>query len=99
MRQPSNDARHWPQRVAIAGLSQKDSQHLLSLPETSRHFYTRVTVGADSVPIRCIIVKSSGNAEIDVALCAMLMRSRYAAATDVFGDPMVSDLSVPITFD
>jgi TonB family protein len=47
-----------------------------------------LTVGTDGTPVDCAISQSSGNADLDMGTCALLMRrARFVAARDDRGTP------------
>jgi protein TonB len=53
----------------------------------------RYTVGINGRVTRCGIIRSSGNRDLDVATCRLVMkRFRYRPATDSFGRPSVAEV-------
>lgn len=76
-------------RLLSGGLSRSDYRSLRRLGASSGAARLAILVGPDGRVARCGVANSSGNAELDRALCAILEpRMRWASARDKAGNPI-----------
>ena len=58
----------------------------------------RLTIAADGSPSNCIIIRSSGHADLDAMTCKVALRPRYNPAIDHDGRAMASPFYFKITW-
>lgn len=80
-----------PARLLSGGLTRGDYRSIRGIASaaTSGRARLAILVGPDGRVQRCSIANSSGNAEIDATLCAIVQpRMRWVAARDTAGNPI-----------
>ena len=80
-----------PARLVSGGLTRGDYRSIRGIARAASSGRARlaIIVGANGRVERCSIANSSGNAEIDATLCAIVQpRMRWAAARDTAGNPI-----------
>ena len=78
-------------RLISGGLTRSDFRSIRDIARGASSGQARlaITVGPDGRVARCSIANSSGDPEVDAALCAIVEpRMRWAAARDIAGNPI-----------